>query len=135
MSLVGMLSIIIPLIAVFLVAVFVVAKKHRSLNRTYFMERWKDLQKLCSNKETWPLAIINADKLLDEALRKSNFKGKSVGERLVSAQRSISDNDGTWSAHKLRNRMVHENDIALREQDVKNALHKFRLALKDLGAL
>lgn len=134
MSTIGLLSIIIPLLIVFLVAVFVVAKKRKPLNHQYFTNRWQDVQKLCASKATWPLAIINADKLLDEALRKSNSKGKSAGERLVSAQRMLSDNDGIWSAHKLRNRIVHEHDIELREKDVKNALIDFRQALKDLGA-
>jgi len=135
MTLIGILSIVVPLLVAFLITTFIVAKKRRPLNKEYFESKWKELQKLCGNKETWPLAIINADKLLDEALKKSNFKGKSMGERMVSAQRSISDNDGIWSAHKLRNRLVHENDIALREQDVKHALLEFRRAMKDLGAL
>lgn len=135
MNVIGLLSIVVPLVVVFLVAVFIVAKKKKPLNRQYFSGRWQEVQKLCSSKATWPLAIINADKLLDEALRKSNYKGKSAGERLVSAQRTLTDNDGIWSSHKLRNRIVHEHDIDLKEKDVKSALINFRQALKDLGAL
>jgi hypothetical protein len=57
-----------------------------------------------------------------------------MGERLVSAQRDISDNDSAWFAHKLRNKIVHE-EVSLRKQDVQAALRGFRDALKDLGAL
>ena len=135
MSIIGLLSIIIPLLVIFLVAVFIVAKKRKPLNRQYFVGRWQNVQKMCASKATWPLAIIDADKLLDEALKKANYKGKTAGERLVSAQRSLSDNDGIWSAHKMRNRIVHEHDIELREKDIKTALINFRQALKDLGAL
>jgi hypothetical protein len=90
---------------------------------------------MCGSKDTWPLAIINADKLLDTALKKRRFSGKTMGERLVSAQKKFTNNDSVWFAHKLRNRLVHEQDVSLREKDVKEALIGFRQALKDLGAL
>ncbi len=110
-------------------------RRPKHLNKLYYNERWQTLQKLCKDKSTWPLAVIDADKLLDEALRKSHYKGKTMGERLVSAQRSIGDNDGVWYGHKLRNRLVHETDVKLSERDVKDALVGIRGALKDLGAL
>jgi hypothetical protein len=81
------------------------------------------------------LAVIDADKLLDEALKKKHFKGKTMGERLVSAQRTLSDNDGTWYAHKLRNRLVHEPNIRIKKREAQAALAGFKKALRDLGAL
>jgi hypothetical protein len=110
-------------------------RRPSSLNNEYFQMRWRDLQKLCADKRTWPLAIIDADKLLDAALQKSKFKGKTMGERLVTAQRELSNNDAVWFAHKLRNKLVHEHMTSLKEADVKDALIGFRQALKDLGAL
>jgi len=107
----------------------------KKLNQAYFLERWQESQKLCSSKDTWPLAIINADKLVDEALKRRKFKGKTMGERMVAAQKTLTDNDGIWHGHKLRNRLVHEDFTSLKESDVKQALVGFRQALKDLGAL
>lgn len=107
----------------------------KKLNQKYFVKEWRYLQAMCSNKDTWPLAIINADKLLDTALKRRHFSGKTMGERLVSAQRKLTNNDGVWFAHKLRNKLVHEQDVNLREKDVKDALVGIRQALKDLGAL
>lgn len=109
--------------------------RKRALNTEKFKERWADVQKLCKNSDTWPLAVINADKLLDEALKKTNFKGKTMGERLVAAQRTLSDNDGVWFGHKLRNKIVHEEIPRLYRRDVESALRGLRQALKDLGAL
>ncbi len=100
-----------------------------------YSARWKDLQKYCKTKETWPEAIFAADKLLDKALIKKGFKGKSMGERLVSAQRTFTDNDGLWYAHKLCKNLRDNQDLKLKEKEVKNALVGFRQALKDLGAL
>ncbi len=109
-------------------------RRPKDLNTAYFQTKWHEAQTFCKNKSSWPLAIINADKLLDEALKKRKFKGKTMGERMVAAQRDISDNDGVWFAHKLRNRLVHEVDVKLKEADIKKALVGVRQALKDLGA-
>lgn len=134
-----------PLLTIAIVAIFVLAlvsiitftmrRKKRPLNVEYFTEQWKAAQNLCGKEEAWPLAIINADKLLDEALKKSAYKGKSMGERLAAAQRDLSDNDGVWYGHKLRNKLVHESDVRVRKNDVKKALMGIRQALRDLGAL
>ena len=114
---------------------FATKRRKKPLNIGYFTDKWKAAQKLCVNKETWPLAIINADNILDEALKKSGYRGKTMGERLVAAQRSLSDNDGVWFGHKLRNKLVHESDTKLSQTDVKDALTGIRQALRDLGAL
>lgn len=110
-------------------------RRPKGLNQAYYQERWQALQALLADKSTWPLAVIDADKLLDEALKRSRYKGKTMGERLVSAQRDIKNNDDVWFGHKLRNRVVHETNVKLSKRDVKDALIGIRGALKDLGAL
>jgi hypothetical protein len=110
-------------------------RRGSSLNPDEFMSRWKELQKYCAQRKTWPLAIVEADNLLDDALKKRHYKGKTMGERLVSAQRTLSDNESVWFGHKLRNRIVHEDVRKLRKQDVLEGLNGFRQALRDLGAL
>lgn len=110
-------------------------RRPKMLNQQYFKQQWQETQALCKDKGTWPLAVINADKLVDDALKKRKYKGKTMGERMVAAQRDFTDNDGVWYAHKLRNRLVHETDVKLKEPDVRKALMGLRQALKDLGAL
>lgn len=126
-------------IVIFAVIVLIVAavlvKKPKKLNPTYFNEKWHELQKKLAAKDMWPMAVIDADKLLDEALKKRHYKGKTMGERLVAAQHDIKDNDAVWFAHKLRNQLVHENNVKLSQNKVKDALMGFKQALKDLGAL
>jgi hypothetical protein len=126
---------VVAIIIVIFVAGLLVRRRPRKLNGQYFGERWKEAQALCSNKNTWPLAIINADKLLDDALKRSHYKGKTMGERLVAAQRDLSSNDGVWYGHKLRNQLVHEENVKLTKRIVQNAMLGLRQALKDLGAL
>lgn len=132
----GMIAAIVGLLAVVAIASWFAKRRFRGrLDTKKFTGRWQEAQKLCSSKNTWPLAIINADKLLDDALKQSKYKGKTMGERLVSAQRDLSDNDGVWFAHKIRNKLVHEDMGDLKKRDVQKALLGFRQALKDLGAL
>lgn len=114
---------------------FFIKRPKKELDKQHFRSKWKEMQKLCAKTETWGMAVIQADSLLDEALKKKKFKGKTMGERLVSAQRTLTNNDGVWFGHKLRNQLVHQTDVALREKDIKHALVGIGQAMKDLGAL
>src|SRR5579864_5439610 len=96
------LIVAVLLIIAFMVLASIAARRPRKLKPEYLAQRWQELQKLCKDKTTWPLSIIDGDKLLDEALKKRHFKGKTMGERLVAAQRELSDNDSVWFSHKLR---------------------------------
>lgn len=90
------------------------------------------------NKEqpdSYVLAILNADKLVDLALKQSGFKGQTMGERMRSAQSKWSDPNKIWSAHKLRNQLAHEHDTRVSYDQARYALAQFRQALRDLGAI
>jgi hypothetical protein len=110
-------------------------KRPKRLKADRFIASWRELQGYCRDKATWPLAITEADKLLDAALKKRKLKGKTMGERLVSAQRMLTDNDDTWFAHNLAKKIAAQADANLKESDVKDALLGFRQALRDIGAL
>lgn len=130
-----LLGIIIFGVVVLTLVGWLAKKRPTHLKRTYFQEQWIDLLGRVKTPEGMILAIIDADKLLDEALRKSHYRGKTTGERLVAAQRLLSDNDAVWYAHKLRNRLVHEPNQTLKKREAQSALSGFRQALRDLGAL
>jgi hypothetical protein len=121
----------------FIVFLSIVFKRKvpRKLNVDHFERRWQELQSLCKEVALWPEAIIEADNLLDEALRRRKMRGRTMGERLVSAQRLFTDNDGLWYGHKLRMKIESTPSLKLKQSDVKDALLGLRQALKDLGAL
>jgi hypothetical protein len=100
-----------------------------------FRERWKILEHMCLKSAEWPQLIIEADAMLDEALKQARFKGRTMGERLVAAQRRLSDNDKVWFGHKLKNKIAHQEITRLYKKDVQSALMGFRTALHDLGRL
>jgi len=129
--------IVIALLAIIgLVVTSLVARRVRAqaLQRK-FERQWLAVQRQCAKSETWPTAVIDADKLIDDVLRAMNFKGKGMGERLVSAQRTLTDNDALWFAHKLCGRIANDEMNRLYKKDVQAALRGYRRALQDLGVL
>lgn len=122
--------------AIFLIIVILVAKKiPRKLRQDYFKTKWNNLQQRCSDESQWAQAIIEADDLLHEALKKKRFKGKNMGERMVAAQKVFSNNDAVWFGHKLRTKLDMNPELNLPKQDVQKALYGLRQGLKDMGAL
>jgi hypothetical protein len=124
-------------VAVVLLAIvaFIVRKRKRRINPDTFNARWQELQAKCRTRTTWPDAIVEADLLLEEALKRSGYKGRTTGERLVAAQHKLTSNDQVWFGHKYRTKIVGEDVRKLKKQDVILALSGFRQALRDLGAL
>ncbi|HEX5456655.1 MAG TPA: hypothetical protein VFW77_04830 [Candidatus Saccharimonadales bacterium] len=119
-----------------IVAVYVIYRLTRKRVRPKkFRERWRKLQKKLPNRESWLEALIDADNLLDEAMKKRNIKGETMGERLVNAQKDFKDKDEVWFGHKLCKRHHEHPELKLKKDDVKRALVALRQALKDLGAI
>ena len=84
---------------------------------------------------SYHLSVMNADKLLDQALRERGIRGKTMGERMKNSAQLFSDRNGIWTAHKLRNQIAHESDVFVSYDQARYALANFRKALKDLGAI
>src|SRR5689334_2462304 len=94
-------------------------KRPPKLKQDIFKTQWQELQKLLRNKDRWDVALIQADQLVDMALKKNRFRGGSMGERMVKAQKLFTDNDGMWMAHKLRKEVESNPDFKLTEKDLK----------------
>lgn len=110
-------------------------RRPKQLNVKQFTERWKELQKNCASRKTWPTALNEADALLDKALKQRRYKGKTIGERLVAAQHDLTSNDTVWFSHKFCQKISDVDVRTLKKKDVAEALAGFREALRDLGAL
>lgn len=109
--------------------------KHLDVDR--YRAKWLSIEHQLKREEpsSRHLVILNADKLLDQALRERGVSGSTMGERLKAASKMLSNNNATWSAHKLRNRVAHESDVDISHDDARRALSSFKQALKDVGAI
>jgi transposase len=86
-------------------------------------------------ESSYHLCILNADKLLDQAMRERGIKGETMGERMKTIRTVWSNPNGVWTAHKLRNQVAHEPDVRIGYDDARRALSSFKQALKDVGAI
>ena len=128
-------GILVGLVIIIIVGLLTHKKRPRRVKTNQYVSQWKEIQKLCPDKASWAQAITEADDMLDDVLKKKRLKGGSMGERLVEAQKLLTDNDSVWYAHKLRKKIDENPDLKLKKNDVKDALVGIRQALKDLGAL
>ena len=136
-SLVVIMVIGIIIIGIIMLAVIAMTrKKIPGLNQEEFRTKWMKIEgSLIDDEASGHLAILNADKLLDTALKARGFSGETMGERMKSARTTFSNNNAVWAAHKLRNQIAHESDVSIKTKTVRYALKAFKKGLKDLGAL
>ena len=106
--------------------------------RPHVTGRWASVQsKLDSPREQdWKLAILEADAVVDEALKHTSVGGSTFSDRLSQVPPgSLSSLDGLWWAHKIRNRIAHEVDYFLRYTEARQAISYYEASLRELGAL
>lgn len=108
----------------------------REFDQAKYRSRWLSItQEIGDTAGSWQFAIMNADKLLDSALRDRGVAGVTLGERLKNAKPYLSNIDGVWRAHKLRNRIAHDESVTISKRQANETLKVFKRALIDLGAL
>ena len=112
-------------------------KRTTRLDARRYQTDWSNIKSKLVEGEpsSYHLAVLNADKLVDRALKERGIKGQIMSERMKKARSLFSNNNSLWGAHKLRNRIAHESDVDVSSEDARNALNAFEQALKDLGAL
>lgn len=120
-----------------LIILMITKKSEKTLDVARYRSRWLAVeQKLNRNdKASYQLAVLDADKLLDRALREKGVNGATMGERMKSYQTRWSDANAVWTAHKLRNQIAHESDFSPSYENARRALAAFKRGLKDIGAI
>lgn len=82
----------------------------------------------------WKLAIIEADKFLDDLLKRLGYEGESMGDRLKKLDsKKIANLDQIWQAHKIRNDIVHHPGYEPSKSEIDFALETYERALQDLS--
>lgn len=128
----------ILLIGILLIVVIGLSKRGAaSLDVEKYRSQWLGIESQLKRDEpsSYHLAVLNADKLLDKALKERGYKGQTMGERMKAAKGAWSNANNVWSAHKLRNQIAHENEVRVTYEDARRALAGFKQALKDVGAI
>ncbi len=98
--------------------------------------RWGIVSKYMNDEvsDLWRIGIIEADNILDEALKNIGYLGSGVGERLQSA--NFKTIDFAWEAHKIRNRIAHEGlSFQLTSREARKAFVLYETVFKDLKVI
>lgn len=68
-------------------------------------------------------AVMEADKLVDFALKSLNFAGETFADRLRSAEGRINQDvyQSLWHGHKVRNQIAHETELQISDAELKRA--------------
>lgn len=128
----------VALVGVLLIAVIVLTRKGTpQLDVDKYRLKWLAIEKQLSASDlsACQLAVMNADKLLDQALKERGTKGETMGERMKTAKDSWTSANAVWNAHRLRNRVAHESDVHVTYAEARRALASFKQALKDMGVI
>lgn len=132
-----MFTLIIVFALAFLVVIFWTRKGPRPFDIEKYRSNWLNIEQSLRQDEpaSYTLAVLNADKLLDQAMRDKGCSGKTAAERMKTAQHKWSRREDVWQAHKLRNKIAHETNFTVNYDTAKRAVYTFKQALKELGAI
>ena len=126
------------IIAAILFAVISLTKKGpKTLDVDKYRTRWMTIEQQLKRDEqsSYHMSVLNADSLLDQALKEKGVQGATMGERMKLLQKTWSNANNVWTAHKLRNQIAHEPNVQLDYDGTRRALAAFKQALKDVGAI
>jgi len=101
-------------------------------------KRWEEIKRHVNsfNIAEWKLAVIESDKLVDNALKAGGFLGETMGERLTLIKpEQIREIGNLWEAHKLRNLLVHDPEYEMSHNQAIASVEVFERILRELGGL
>ena len=81
------------------------------------------------------LAVIEADSILNDILKRMGYGGEALGERLEKLTSATLPNlEQVCVVHKIRNNIVHDPDYRLTLDEARSVLDIYEQALRDLQA-
>lgn len=136
-SLIWLVIAAIALLLMFIVAIALKNSRSHSFDKEEYQTRWLKIENGLhkGDQRSYVIAVMEADKLLDRALRELDIPGQTMGERMKKIDQKFSEANHVWYAHKIRNQLAHEQDYEINYNTASRALSAFRQALKDLGAI
>lgn len=101
-------------------------------------KQWQKVKsKLSSGLESdYKAAVMEADSILEDVLKKMGFAGETLSERLEKlSEATITNLPEVTEVHKIRNNIVHDPDYKLTLDEAKHAMEVYEKSLTDLQAL
>lgn len=114
----------------------VLGKIDMSKRRT--LKAWKQIQKRLKSGKTndMKLAVLEADKILDQVLKMAGYDGENLDERLEKMDAGqLSNIEEIRQAHKLKKRIVSEPDFAISFNEAQVVIEIYKKAFQELNLI
>lgn len=95
---------------------------------------WEKVIDLMSsdNPNDWKLAVIEADKMLEQVVSTFAVPGDNLGEKMKNIEKGDFLNlDSAWMAHKVRNRIAHEHNFHLGQREAQLAIGNYEKVFRE----
>lgn len=89
------------------------------------------------NPAEWRLAIIEADTLLEEIVKKMGYEGTTLGEMLKNIEPSdFTTLNEAWGAHKVRNQIAHQgSSFTLTKREAKRVIGLYEKVFREFDII
>lgn len=122
--------------AAVLATIFLTKRIGSTLDVEKYQRQWLRIETSLRKDQpaSYQMSVMQADKLLDQALKERGFKGATMGERMKTANSQWKNADHVWGAHKIRNKIAHEPEVNVTYEIAARSLAAYKQAMRDLGA-
>ena len=97
--------------------------------------RWNRVQEQAhsDSEQSWRLAILEADIMLNELLDLQGYRGETMADKMKQVDRAgFNTIDSAWEAHKIRNQVAHEGSgVVLNPREVKRVINLYESVFKE----
>jgi hypothetical protein len=114
------------------------ATHRQTMHDIVMKERWHAIMaKFASGTpEAERIAIIEADALVDSALKGMRMEGEHLADRLANLEADdIKSMPRIWRAHRLRNDLVHTPGYAVTAQEAERAMRDYEAFLREIEVI
>lgn len=101
--------------------------------RAKFRKKWNKIRARLETgqEQQFKLAVIEADSLIDDLVKRLGYSGENMGERLENIPSGQLEHvEELKRAHEIRNRIIHEDDFRLDKKAAEKTLALFEEFLK-----
>ena len=108
---------------------------HRPFGVQKTFKQWGRVTKRLDKKKEaeYKMAIIEADSLLEEVLRRMGYEGETIKDLLEQIDsKTIPNIEEAWQAHKFRNNIVHDPSYELTYEQAKKIIGIYEQTFRDL---
>lgn len=109
----------------------------RDVSRTQM--RWNRIMEQIhsDNEQSWRLAILECDIMLNELLDTLGYRGETMGDKMRGVERGdFNTIDLAWEAHRARNKIAHEgSDLLLNMREARRILGLYEQVFREFRFL